>query len=367
MIEINRQASGSPDNFFDLTKEELSELFNNWQEPGFRADQVWNGVYVQLKHNWGEFTNIPKSLIAKLEENYSLSRIKPVVELISKDRRTTKTALSLQDGQIIETVLMRYEKRNTLCISSQVGCAMGCVFCATGQMGFFKNLSRGEIVEQVIYYSRKLTNEANRVTNIVIMGMGEPFRNYSPTIEAIDILGNQSGMNLGERRFTISTVGIIPGINRFTQERRQINLAISLHAANDLLRSELLPINRRYPIADLMQACLEYVKTTHRRISFEWALINGVNDTQGSANELGRLLQPFRIQGSALCHVNLIPLNPTGKYTGESTTRASAEAFNTTLAQWGIPSTIRVRRGIDIQAGCGQLASLQSNNITQEV
>jgi len=217
-------------------------------------------------------------------------------------------------------------------------------------MGFKRNLSSGEIVEQVLYYARQLKAQGERVTNVVVMGMGEPFHNYEATLSAINRLNNPDGFNLGERRFTISTVGLVPMIRKFADEKRQINLAISLHAANDELRASLLPINRKYPLADLLEACRYYIQQTNRRLTFEWALIQDINDTPEQAHELGRLLKGM------LCHVNVIPLNPTHKYVGKATTHQRAEAFRAELEKAGIPCTIRIRRGIDIQAGCGQLA-----------
>jgi 23S rRNA (adenine2503-C2)-methyltransferase len=238
---------------------------------------------------------------------------------------------------------------------------MGCVFCATGQMGYKRNLSSGEIIEQVLFYARQLAEIGEQVTNIVVMGMGEPFHNYDATLSAIRRLNDGNGFNLGSRKFTISTVGLIPGIRRFTEEHTQINLAISLHAADDDLRTQLLPMNKKYPLDDLFEVCLEYVQKTHRRLSFEWALINGINDTPEQANLLSRRLKAFRIGGSILCHVNVIPLNPTRKYTGKASTHQNALTFQETLEKAGIPCTIRLRRGIDIQAGCGQLASLNKD------
>ncbi len=246
---------------------------------------------------------------------------------------------------------MRYERRKTLCISTQVGCAMGCVFCATGQMGFSRNLTAGEIIEQVIYYSRVLKAEGEKLTNIVIMGMGEPFHNYDNTMKAIDILNHPAGFNFGERRFTISTVGLVPKIRQFASERRQINLAISLHAADDDLRTKIIPINRKYPLPELIKSCREYFNLTHRRLTFEWALIQNVNDSPEQANRLAELIHGLP------CHVNLILLNPTRKYGGKASTQPRAQTFATILARKNIPCTIRLRRGIDIQAGCGQLAT----------
>jgi 23S rRNA (adenine2503-C2)-methyltransferase len=283
--------------------------------------------------------------------------------LDSSDRETRKTLFEIParynstmrkpelfEKLGIEAVLMRYSRRRTLCISTQAGCAMGCVFCATGQMGFRRNLTSGEIVEQVLYYARQLQALGEEVTNVVVMGMGEPFHNYEATMAAIDRLNQPDGFNFGARRFTVSTVGLIPLIQRFAAEKRQINLAVSLHAANDELRSSMLPINKKYPLEELIPACREYVQSTHRRITFEWALIKGVNDSLEQAGRLAELLSGL------LCHVNIIPLNPTHKYAGKATSRQQAINFKEELESSGIPCTIRLRRGIDIQAGCGQLA-----------
>lgn len=352
---------------YDLSLEELNKLLMTWDEPGYRGRQIWEGLYRNLWGSIDEFTNLPKGLRQRLGEylapsegsnpiHPSLQRLHPVTTLESSDGETIKTLFTLDGGQQVEAVLMRYAKRRTLCISTQAGCAMGCVFCATGQMGFKRQLSSGEIVEQVLYYARQLAVANEQVTNVVVMGMGEPFHNYDATLAAIHRLNDPEGFNLGSRRFTISTVGLVPGIRRFTQEHSQINLAISLHAADDELRSTLLPINKKYPLDELLAACLEYIHTTHRRLSFEWALIQGVNDTPGQAYLLAQKLKPFHIGGSLLCHVNVIPLNPTHKYSGLASTHRRAQEFQGILEQAGIPCTIRLRRGIDIQAGCGQLA-----------
>ncbi|HZD55899.1 MAG TPA: 23S rRNA (adenine(2503)-C(2))-methyltransferase RlmN [Anaerolineales bacterium] len=335
---------------YDLDLEEIAHILEDWGQPAYRATQIWKALYQQMRESWEEFTTLPQPLRHKLDQNFSLSSLSPVTTLASQDNETTKTLFSLPDGAAIEAVLMRYRKRRTLCISTQAGCAMGCVFCATGQMGFRRNLTSGEIVEQVIYYAQKLDAAGERVTNVVLMGMGEPFHNYDASMQAIDRLNHAEGMNLGARRFTVSTVGLVPVIRRFTNDHRQVNLAVSLHATDDELRSSMLPINRKYPVDELLAACREYVRRTHRRITFEWALIRDVNDMPEHARQLGH-----RLQG-VLCHVNVIPLNPTKGYEGKATTRERAEAFQAELERLGIPCTIRVRRGIDIQAGCGQLA-----------
>lgn len=335
---------------YDLSLSALTDLITEWGEPAYRARQIWQGLYHNFYTSPDEFSTLPKGLRQRLAETFEMMPLVPVTQIASQDGQTVKTLFRLHDGRHIEAVLMKYERRRTLCISTQVGCAMGCVFCATGQMGFKRHLSSGEIVAQVMYYTRQLHQAGERVTNIVIMGMGEPFHNYDNTMAAIDRLNDPAGYNFGARRITISTVGLVPAIRRFTQERRQVNLAISLHAADDALRASLLPVAKAYPLDELLTACREYTETTHRRISFEWALIQGVNDTP----EQARLLAS-KIKGM-LCHVNAIPLNPTRGYQGKATSRERAERFRTILEEAGIPCTIRVRRGIEISAGCGQLA-----------
>ncbi len=336
---------------YDLALPALQQWMAAAGEPAYRTLQVWQGLYQQLWGSPEEFTNLPGALRQKLAEGFSFRSLEPLQALTSKDGETTKTLFRLPDGKAIEAVLMLYDERRTLCISTQAGCARGCVFCAPGQMGFLRHLTSGEIVEQVLVYARQLKSRGEHVTNVVIMGMGEPFHNYDNTLAAIDRLNDPQGFKLGERRFTISTVGLIPAIRRFAAEKRQVNLAISLHAPNDEQRSALLPINKKYNIADLLAACREYTELTGRRITFEWALIQDVNDSLDTARELG-----YRLKGM-LCHVNVIPLNPTHKYAGKATTRERAEAFRAELERLGIPCTVRIRRGIDIQAGCGQLAT----------
>lgn len=335
---------------YDLSYPELGEILSSWGEPRYRADQVWQGLYQNLWRSVDEFTPLPHSLRGKLAESFEFTHLKPAKIWESRDGETVKTLFELPDKHAIEAVLMSYTSRNTLCISTQAGCGMGCVFCATGQMGLARSLSSGEIIEQVIYYAQLLKKQDKVVTNVVVMGMGEPFQNYSSTMKALDVLNSPGGFELGARRFTISTVGLVPAIRRFAAEGKQYNLAVSLHAADDELRSSMLPINNKYPIEELLTACRDYVEQTKRRITFEWALIDGVNDSIEQANRLATRLKGL------LCHVNVIPLNPTSRYPGKPTTRERALAFRAELERHGIPCTIRLRRGIDIQAGCGQLA-----------
>ena len=335
---------------YDLDLDALEALMAEWKLPKFRAAQIFQALYVDLVESFEEITTLPAALRTRLAETYAISHLSPKVTLDSTDGQTRKILFALPDGEAIEAVLMRYEKRNTLCISTQAGCAMGCVFCATGQMGFRGNLTSGQIAEQVLYYARALREEDQRPTNVVIMGMGEPFHNYDATMAAIDLLNHPKGFNFGARRFTVSTVGLIPAIKRFTKENRQVNLAISLHATEDDHRTAMLPINKRYPVKDLIAACREYVDHTSRRITFEWALIRDENDSADHARRLADLLSGLT------CHVNVIPLNPTEGFAGLATTRERAEEFKSVLEGRGISCTVRVRRGIDINAGCGQLA-----------
>ena len=347
---------------YDLNLEQLTSFLKEWKEPAYRAKQIWQGLYQHFYDSPEQFTSLPKSLREKLAQDLTFSPLKPRLYLDSSDGQTRKTLFELHDGQVIEAVLMRYDletftgrTRRTLCISTQAGCAMGCVFCATGQMGFKRHLSSGEIVAQVMYYARMLKEQNEVVTNVVLMGMGEPFHNYNNTMAAIDRLNQPEGYNFGARRFTVSTVGLVPMIRRFADEKRQVNLAISLHAADDESRVSMLPINKKYKIDDVIDACRYYVSQTGRRVTFEWALIHGVNDTPEVARKLA-----IRLKG-LLCHVNAIPLNPTAGYEGRATDRQRAALFKETLEQAGIPCTIRMRRGIDIQAGCGQLAGVASS------
>lgn len=336
-------------NFFDLSLGDLEEQLGQWGHPAFRSRQVWEWIYQKYAGSFADMTNLPLKLRGQLADTFELQGLTAVSLQESADGQTTKVLFQLPDHQLIETVLMKYRKRRTLCISTQVGCAMGCVFCATGQMGFFRNLSAGDIISQVLYFARQLAPVQERVTNIVFMGMGEPLHNYDKTMEALDRLTDANSFNLGARRITISTVGLVPAIRRYADEKRQTPLAVSLHAATDEERNKLIPVSKRWPISELIDACRYYVSQTGRRITFEWALIHQENDTAEQAQALGRLLQGM------LCHVNLIPLNPTQGYVGGPSAKERVEKFQQELARFGVSSTVRVRRGIDIQAGCGQL------------
>ena len=268
----------------------------------------------------------------------------------SADGLTRKFLLRLEDGQTIETVAMGYAGRSTVCVSTQAGCAMGCVFCATGQMGFSRHLRPGEIVAQVLHARRSLAGDGrDALRNLVLMGMGEPLHNFDAVMTALGIISDTRGIGIGPSKVTISTVGLVPGILRMAEENRGYHLAVSLHGATDAERSALVPAGLRWPLAELIGACRTYCARTQRRIFFEWTLIAGTNDSPGHARKVAALLAGLD------AHVNLIPLNPTDGFAGGATPAAGAAEFQRVLAAAGIPSTLRQRRGIDVAAGCGQL------------
>jgi 23S rRNA (adenine2503-C2)-methyltransferase len=326
---------------YDITREELADLLPG--EPDYRVDQVWHWLYdrgADVDH----MTNLPKRIRARLAEELPL-RLEQDAESVSDSGDTVKWLWRLPDGARIETVLMHYPDRSTVCVSTQAGCAMGCGFCATGQAGFERNLTVGEIVEQVI--AARARSAPRRLGNVVFMGMGEPMANYERTWAAVERL--HADLGLSARHLTISTVGIVPGIQRMSREALPVNLAVSLHAANDTLRDELVPINRRYPIATLMAACDAYVRAKRRRLSFEWALIDSVNDRRRDARELAELARPLG------AHVNLIPLNATPGYPTRGTPADGVADFAAQLRALGVNATVRQNRGTEIDAACGQL------------
>ena len=364
----------------DLTQPHLADLLSGWNQPRYRAGQVWDWLYKKLAASSAEMTNLPKDLRERLAAETRVDPLARVHEQRSSDRRTVKWLFRLHDGLTIETVLMLYpsdegpgDDRRTVCISTQAGCAMGCVFCATGQAGLARNLTAGEIVAQVLAAARWLAGESanqrisestagyqpsaiSRLTNIVVMGMGEPMANYDRTWQALRTITDPGAFGLGARHITVSTVGLPQGIRRMAEEPLQVNLAVSLHAPNDALRARLVPINNRYPIREVLEAVRDYVAMTNRRVTFEHALMNGINDTPALARELAALLAPLRSPtGGAMCHVNLIPLNPVVESPYQPSTPEHAAAFQAILERSGIPATLRMRRGIDIDAGCGQL------------
>jgi 23S rRNA (adenine2503-C2)-methyltransferase len=329
----------------------LSDLVLSLGEPSYRVDQVYGWLYQSLVTRCDEMLNLPKPLRQRLEQIADLRRLIPLEETSSASGLTRKVLFGLPDGETIESVLMLFDRRQTVCVSTQVGCPVGCPFCATGQGGYVRNLTAGETVEQVLYFAKELRESGQKVSNVVFMGMGEPLLNYEATWQAVETLTDSRGYNLGARRFTVSTAGLVPGINRLAQEGIQVGLAVSLHAPSDELRKTLVPLARRYPLSDLLSACRSYVEHTGRRVTFEYALVHDVNDSLTQARQLVHLLSGL------LCHVNLIPLNPTADCPWQPSAQDRVLAFHGELQRLRIASTIRLRRGIDIEAGCGQLRS----------
>jgi 23S rRNA (adenine2503-C2)-methyltransferase len=373
-----------PISLLELTRDDLTRLLAGWGQPRYRAGQVWDWIYKRYAADPAAMTDLPKDLRERLAAETRLDPLERIYEQRSSDGQTIKWLFRLpgrtydrEAAVTIETVLMLYEERQTVCISTQAGCAMGCVFCATGQAGLARNLTATEIVAQVLYAARWLGSTADRrpptadptasggrlpsavggrLTNIVVMGMGEPMANYERTWQALRTITDPEAFGLGARHVTLSTVGLPQGIRRMADEKLhgpesagQVNLAVSLHAPNDALRTQLVPVNHRYPIAEVMAAVRDYVARTNRRVTFEYALMNGINDTPALARALARLLKGL------LCHVNLIPLNPVAESAYQPSTPERAAAFQKILEMSGIPATVRMRRGIDIDAGCGQL------------
>lgn len=331
---------------YDLTREELSALLPG--EPAYRSRQVWEGLHVRVQRP-EEMTELPASLRDALEVALPPA-LREESRLSADQGETTKWLWSLADDARVETVLMRYPDRVTVCVSTQAGCAMACEFCATGQAGFQRHLTAGEIVEQVAVAMRAA--RPRRLSNVVFMGMGEPLANYDRVWAAVERL--HAEMGLSARHLTLSTVGLVPGIRRLAGETLPVNLAVSLHAANDELRDSLVPINRRYPLAELAAACAHYVAASGRRLSIEWALIDGVNDRAQDVAELAAFARPLG------AHVNLIPLNPTPGYAVVGSRPVRVRAFRDDLSARGVNATIRVTRGADIDAACGQLAATLS-------
>ncbi|MHB1987061.1 MAG: 23S rRNA (adenine(2503)-C(2))-methyltransferase RlmN [Acidimicrobiales bacterium] len=346
--ERGHAASAGTVSRFDLTRGDLAELLAG-EEP-YRVAQVWEGMYRGHREP-SEMTMLPKPLRARLCDEPRFALAWDVAAESSSDGGTTrKWLLRAADGSSVETVLMAYPRRSTVCVSSQVGCAMACSFCATGQLGFGRQLSTAEIVEQVARAERSVADRGwPRLTNVVFMGMGEPLANYDNVFAALRRCNEEFA--IGARSMTVSTVGVVPGIKKMKSEALQVNLAVSLHAANDALRDRLVPLNRRYPLEMVMRACEEYCETTHRRISFEWACIGGVNDTSRDARELASLARRLR------AHVNLIPLNPTPGYATPGSSTAAVAAFRGELDSLGVNVTVRDTRGRDVDAACGQLAA----------
>ena len=332
---------------YDLSRDELAAVVAG--QPAYRVNQIWDGLHRRVIDPT-DMTDLPAALRHTLSAALPPA-LEPARESRSTDGMTVKWLWQLHDGALIETVLMHYRDRSTVCVSSQAGCAMACGFCATGQAGFERHLTTGEIVEQVARAVQAA--RPRRLSNVVLMGMGEPLANYERVWAAIERLHDDMGFSA--RNLTISTVGVVPGIRRLAAEALPVNLAVSLHAANDRLRDELVPINQRYPLAELMDACADYFAAKGRRVSFEWALIDAVNDRDADAVELAALARPLR------AHVNLIPLNPTPGYATPGSPMARVRDFRDLLKSLGVNATVRQNRGTDIDAACGQLRATAVN------
>ncbi len=340
---------GEKPDFYDLDFSALEAMLTVLGERRGRAGEVWKTLYRTWPTRFDQVDALSPETCAGLEAQVGLYVPPVLTSQESPDGTTRKDLLELADGERIEVVLLRYRQRRSACISTQVGCAMGCHFCATGQSGFVRQLSGGEIIAQVLHLQRDLATVGERLTNIVLMGMGEPLLNYYQTLGAIRRLTDPQGMGFVQRRITISTVGIVPGIDLLAEEGLLVNLAVSLHAATDALRSQLVPINERYPLDDLFAALRRYTARTQRRIMIEWTLIDGVNDSPEQAEAL-----VVRLAGIP-AHVNLILLNPTPDFPAKPATPEAVEAFTDVLDWAKIPHTVRQRRGGGIAAGCGQL------------
>ncbi|HJZ49491.1 MAG TPA: 23S rRNA (adenine(2503)-C(2))-methyltransferase RlmN [Roseiflexaceae bacterium] len=347
-------------NLYDFALSDLEALLHSWGQPAYRARQIYRQLYVNLAVDPAAMTDLPLALRERLAAETRIGSLQLMRLQTADDGMTRKALFQLPGGEVVESVLMVYPDRATACVSTQAGCAMDCVFCATGRLGLLRNLSPGQIVEQALWAARELrlnvpTFERSNVealTNVVFMGMGEPFANYDRWWQSVVRLHDPQGFNMGARSMTVSTVGLVSGIRRLADEPLPINLAISLHAPDDTLRSELMPINRRYPIAALLDATREYIARTNRRVSFEYVLLQGKNDLPEQAIALAELLQGM------LCHVNLIPWNPVpGAPLGRSE-RARVLRFQQELLDRGIACTVRVERGLAIAAACGQLAGV---------
>ena len=332
-------------NIKDYDLSDLKEEMISIGEKGFRAEQIFKWLYVDKVKDFDEMTNLSLELREKLKENYTICNFKILKKLESKDG-TKKYLFDVLDENAIESVLMEYHHGKTICVSSQIGCKMGCKFCASTGIPFIRNLTPGEIVEQILAVEQDIQD---KISNIVFMGIGEPLDNYDNVIKAINIINHPKGLNIGTRHISISTSGVVPNIYRLAEENIQCTLSVSLHSSNNEKRSEMMPVNKAYPIEELMRACKDYIKITNKRISFEYALAKDNNDNLDDAKELVKLLKGM------LCHVNLIPINKieNGKYT--KSTNDNIIRFRDYLNDNGIVATIRRELGSDIDAACGQL------------
>jgi 23S rRNA (adenine2503-C2)-methyltransferase len=343
---------------YSLKLEDLKAWIEEQGEKPFRATQIFEWLYQKRVTTFDEMTNLPKDLREKLKENFVITTLKTLVQQTSKDG-TMKFLFELHDGYSIETVLMRHDYGNSICVTTQVGCRIGCTFCASTLGGLKRNLEAGEIVAQVVKVQKALDEQGERVSSIVVMGIGEPFDNYDELIKFLKIVNHNKGLNIGARHITVSTSGIIPKIYKFADENMQINFAISLHAPNTELRTKLMPINKAYKLPDLMEAIRYYIEKTGRRVTFEYGLFGGVNDQIEHAEELAKLIKGLK------CHVNLIPVNYVPERNYVRTPRDQIFAFERTLKKHGINVTIRREQGHDIDAACGQLRAKERKEETR--
>ncbi|WP_185762576.1 23S rRNA (adenine(2503)-C(2))-methyltransferase RlmN [Bacillus methanolicus] len=343
---------------YSLQLHELKEWLQTHNEKAFRAEQIFDWLYKKRVSDFAEMSNLSKTLREKLKEHFTLTTLKTIIKQTSLDG-TIKFLFELSDGFSIETVLMRHNYGNSVCVTTQVGCRIGCTFCASTLGGLKRNLEAGEIVAQVVKVQQALDETGERVSSIVIMGIGEPFDNYDQMLSFLKIVNHEKGLNIGARHITVSTSGIIPKIYQFADENMQINFAISLHAPNSELRSRLMPINRAYKLPDLMKAVRYYIEKTGRRVSFEYGLFGGVNDQAEHAEELANLIKGIK------CHVNLIPVNYVPERNYVRTPRNQIFKFEKILKEHGINVTIRREHGHDIDAACGQLRAKERKEETR--
>ncbi len=333
--------------FFDLSRDALIQWCSDRGEAAYRADQIRQAVFANRANSFAEMHELPKALRTALDEQFYFYTAKLVQHLIARDR-TEKLLLELGDNEVVECVLMREEDRRTICLSTQVGCAMGCIFCASGLEGWKRNLSTGEILEQILRLDRLLPPE-ERITNVVVMGIGEPLANLAALTPVLETLTHKTGWGLGARRITVSTVGLPDKIREFASLGQQYHLAISLHAPNDELRNRLVPVNRRIGVQAIMAAADDYFALSGRRVTYEYVLLSQLNDSSEQARELALLLKGRR------AHVNLIPMNPVKELELGEPTQPRTMDFRRILEQYGVAVTIRKRKGADIDAACGQL------------
>jgi 23S rRNA (adenine2503-C2)-methyltransferase len=343
---------------YSLQLEELKTWLQVQDEKPFRAEQIFDWLYKKRAASFEAMSNLSKTLRDKLEASFVMTAMNTIIQQTSTDG-TIKFLFELHDGASIETVLMRHEYGNSVCVTTQVGCRIGCTFCASTLGGLKRNLEAGEIVAQVVKVQQALDESDERVSSIVIMGIGEPFDNYDNMLSFLKIVNHEKGLNIGARHITVSTSGIIPKIYQFADENMQINFAISLHAPNSELRSRLMPINRAYKLPDLMDAVRYYVNKTGRRISFEYGLFGGVNDQVEHAEELARLVKGVK------CHINLIPVNYVPERDYVRTPKTQIFKFERTLRDLGVNVTIRREQGHDIEAACGQLRAKERKEETR--